>query len=172
MFVEAMLLDAPLHRVPTLGEKRFGELAADADIQVLSSLHLLAAEGVAAQMETTQDRRLPAPPDEPATPETRIDPGAHDLRFRVTPHLIAPDRVRLELALDLEGQPAPHVHSVKTTLLIAPQQTAILGTELVAREERRVVLLVKVEVLRTEDDWRRALDRRVRDAASARPPTD
>ncbi|MBX3262072.1 MAG: hypothetical protein KF782_20475 [Labilithrix sp.] len=148
VFVEGLLFDAPPGGLAALGtspaETSFGDLAARTGARHVSSFGALTTSDVVARL----------PPADPggAAPG---DPLA-GYRLEITPHVVEDDRVRLKVDLELGGKEAT------TTVVVPDKELLVLGTE-VTIEDRRVTLLVRPHVVRSDADLSALYERKKAD---------
>ncbi|WP_437935578.1 hypothetical protein [Sorangium sp. So ce341] len=177
VFIDAMLIDMHPDSVPRLAGRSFEEIVADRDVRVLSGAHALATDDVTTDIELTRGERLApaqrAPAPEPA-PEIELSLAEHDFRFEVRPRLVEPDAVHLRVVLELDGRPTHPPHTFSGSVIVRDSQFVPFRTDFPARGERIVVLLVRPQILRDQEDWRRFLERRRSRPLDARPavPSD
>ncbi|WP_159397236.1 hypothetical protein [Sorangium cellulosum] len=171
MFVEAMLIDMHPDDVTRLAGKSFEEIATDRGVRVLSAMHVLATDNVSADVEIRRGEHL-LPPQHAPSPEIELRQDAHDVRFEVRPRLVEGDAVLLRVVLELDGWPTHLPHLFISSVIVRNRQFVPFRTDFPARDGRLVVLLVKPEILRDQEGWRRFLERRKtrpRDAGPASP---
>ncbi|WP_437314843.1 hypothetical protein [Sorangium sp. So ce385] len=173
VFVDAMLIDMHPDSVTRLAGKSFEEIVADSDVRVLSGAHALATDDVTTDIELTRGELLP-PAQRAPEPEVELVLAGHDLRFEVRPRLVAPDAVHLRVVLELDGRPTHPPHTFISSAVVRNRQFVPFRTDFPARGERLVVLLVRPEILRDQEDWRRFMERRRSRPLDARPavPSD
>ncbi|XXX74480.1 hypothetical protein WMF30_43220 [Sorangium sp. So ce134] len=171
VFVDAMLIDMRLDDMARLAGKSFDEIAADRGVRVLSSAHVLTTDDVTADIEVTRGERL-LPAQGALAPELELGRAEHDFRFEVRPRLVEPDAVLLHVVLELDGRPTHPPHTLNGRAIVRDGQFVPFRTDFPAPGDRLVVLLVRPEILRDQEDWRRSLERRKsrpRDAGPAVP---
>ncbi|MDC0677728.1 hypothetical protein [Sorangium atrum] len=159
VFVDAMLIDMHPDDVARLAGKSFDEIAADAGVRVLSGTHVLATDDVTAEIAITRGERL-LPLQRALPPQTESDRDEHDFRFEVRPRLVEPDAVHLRVVLELDGRPTHPQHVFSSSAIVRNRHFVPFRTDFPAHGERLVVLLVRPEILRDQEDWRRFLERR------------
>ncbi|WP_437996806.1 hypothetical protein WMF26_38560 [Sorangium sp. So ce185] len=168
VFIDAMLIDMHPDSVPRLAGRSFEEIVADRDVRVLSGAHALATDDVTTDIELTRGERVPPAQPAPA-PELELSLAEHDFRFEVRPRLVEPDAVHLRVVLELDGRPTHPPHTFSGSVIVRNSQFVPFRTDFPARGERLVVLLVRPEILRDQEDWRRFMERRRSRPLDARP---
>ncbi|WP_437809265.1 hypothetical protein [Sorangium sp. So ce1078] len=169
MFVDALLIDVHPDDVTRLAGKSFDEMIADRSVRVLSGMHVLATDNVAADIELTRGERV-LPPQHALPSEIELDLAEHDVRFEVRPRLVEPDAVLLRVILELDGRPTHSPHTLSSSFIVRNGQFVPLRTDFPASGGRLVLLLVRPEILRDQEDWRRSLERRRSRSRDAGPP--
>ncbi|WP_437928744.1 hypothetical protein WMF37_05540 [Sorangium sp. So ce291] len=154
-----------------LAGKSLDEIVADGGVRVVSSTQVLASDNVDADIEITRGER-PLTPQRAPSPEVEIDLAPYDFRFEVRSQLVERDAVHLRVVLELDGRPTHLPHTFSGSAVARNRQFVPFRTGFPARGERLVVLLVRPEILRDQEDWQRSLERRrfrLRDAGPAAP---
>jgi hypothetical protein len=178
VLVEAMFLNVRAERLANARSKGFDELEAEHRGAFILASHVLAPDGGLAVVEggarPAAGGAATAGASAPLAPLPRAGGGGDDdafwaalsgTRFGVTPHVTAPDRVRLELAVELKGVQAPF----RAIVLGASGQTLALDTGAGAPGSR-LLMLVRADVVRNDGDLCRLVEQRARarDATSAK----
>lgn len=151
VFVEAMLVDIPNNGVALamLGTGTFAEIAATPDVTVMASPHVLAND--------REETRLQLGPD--ASPDSG-QPQAWSWKYN--PRVLDGDQIQLEFELSSSASSEP----AHTTLTLAQNQTAVLGTKFPAPQGHATVVVIQASVVRDQADLRRIFERKMNERAA------
>ena len=143
VFVETMLIEIPSSRLTTLGARSFAQVATDSTVRVLTSPHVL--------IEDHKQIRL------------ELDDSADAWHWQLSADVMADPSVRIgiELMRTTSGQ------KVHTTMVVAAGQTVVAPTTLAAGEGMTMVLLMRAEVVRSNEDLKRIFERKMRERRAA-----
>jgi hypothetical protein len=150
VFVEAMIVDVPDDRRASLARWSFAQIAARSDLTVVASPSLLTRDRAPAHMFIH-------------SPRAQADAVGEELFWLVDPELLEHDEVRLDLDLVSKALRTP----MHTSLAVHASETVVVGTQLSNREGHTLVVLLRANVVRTEDDLRAIFERKMKEQQSA-----
>jgi len=142
VFVAAVLYDVPAEQKAPLisGDPAasLGELALAAGASHVVSPHMLVADGAVVRMPSAEP---------PTSTDDALEAAFATYRLDLTPHVLDPGRVQLEVDLELAGKKAT------ATIVVVDKQRIVLAPEVVV-EGRRFVLVVQPNIVRSDADLR------------------
>jgi hypothetical protein len=158
VFIDALLLDVPSDGLAETGKNlatmSFGALVAQAGAHHVVSSHAIATDDVVARLSDVGSAAAA-----PASPPAAAPSTLAGYRLDVKPHVVEGGRVRLDVDFELAGKKA------KTTVVVDDKQLVVLGTEAMAKD-RRFVLLVRPNIVRSDADLTAMLEQKARAIAA------
>jgi hypothetical protein len=143
IYVEAVLLRVPNEQVGTLGGRSLADLASRRDGSVLGAPHALLDDRRQAQFAFGE----PSPSDGEAL----------SYHWTCEPSVLNDGRVRLGITIAAE-----EVRLAHTTVVLADGQSVVAPTSAPGRPGEALVLVVRPEIVRSQEDLRAILDRKMR----------
>lgn len=149
VFVDAMVFDVPADGFRTSeGEDEtamsFGELIEQAGARYVVSPHALVVDN-----ELTRMSRPTSFSEQP----NAVDSAFASYRLEIKPQVVEPGRVRLDVGFDLAAE------RVETTVEVDDKQAWITRTDVVV-DDRRFLLVVRPNIVRSDDDLRALFEER------------
>jgi hypothetical protein len=145
VLLEALLVDVPAADRATLTERSLAEVARSPDAHVIATPHLMAVDGMPAEIRISSGHE-PSPPS---------------FEWEVRADVTLDGKIRIETTLDV-GCGARTRH----TFVVASEHTMTLDPSCPAEDARAVAFLVRPRLLRSQEDVR-ALQRTWQDAHPA-----